>query len=338
MKFKLLLSSFVLLLSLIGVVNTSHARELFRISLETNPTHIRNQAVSIFVEELKKKTGDYFTFKIYPSAQLYKDRDVVRAVRQGSIDMGVPVPQHLEGFVPDAALSGLPMFYGIDPSTYRKVMSGKVGNLLRNAYEEKLGVVVPGQFLDIGMQQIWTTSQEISSLKDLRGLKIRYHGGYLNSSRLQTLGAVPVLISFPDVPLALSQGAIDGMYATPHSAKLFDLGIRYGYIDNSQYYQYVPLINKEFWDKHPLHIQHSIIESWQIAVEWSHFKVDEIQKNALVSIQEKGVTIIIPSDETLLESRRLLMKTQPELVRHLKINESLVNKVLLGLKEHGIKY
>ena len=322
-------------------ISTSFAEEVLRISLDTNPTHLRNKSVQIFVDELKKRTGDYFDIKVFPSAQLYRDRDVIRAIRQNEVEMAFPVPQHFEGTVPNAAISGLPMFYGIDSNQFRKSMGGKVADVLTREFEEKLQVVIPGKFLDIGMQQIWTTKKEIKTVNDLKNLRIRYHGGFLNSSRLSEFESVPVLIPFSDLPMALSQGTVDGLYTTTQSAvssKLYDLGIKYGFKDNSQYYQYVPMIGKSFWDKQPSNIQQAIKESWEIAVIWNHDTVDRTQREAALELEKRGIIIITPTDESLTKGRKILMKQQSEFVKKLKIDQELVNMIMINLKQLGVKY
>ncbi len=60
---------------------TAAAQEKLRISLDTNPTHVRNKGVAEFAAELKKRVGDKLTIEIYPSAQLFRDRDVPKALR-----------------------------------------------------------------------------------------------------------------------------------------------------------------------------------------------------------------------------------------------------------------
>ena len=75
----------------------SLAQEKLRISLDTNPSHVRNKGTEIFVEELKKRVGDKLEVEVYPSAQLFRDRDIPKALRQGSIEMGIPGTWQLDG-------------------------------------------------------------------------------------------------------------------------------------------------------------------------------------------------------------------------------------------------
>jgi len=42
------------------------AQEKLRITLDTNPSHVRNKGVEIFAEELKKRVGNKVAIEIYP--------------------------------------------------------------------------------------------------------------------------------------------------------------------------------------------------------------------------------------------------------------------------------
>ena len=48
-------------------------------------------------------------------------------------------------------------------------------------------------------------------------MKMRYSGGSANAERITFLGATPTLIPWPDVPLALSSSAVDGIASTHES-------------------------------------------------------------------------------------------------------------------------
>src|SRR5690554_7243981 len=109
---KILGASFAALAT-VFVATPSWAQQKLRIALDTNPVHVRNKGVDLFVEELKKRTGDHFTIEVYPSGQLFRDRDVPRALRQGALEMGVPGIWQLDASEPNAALVTLPMFYGV---------------------------------------------------------------------------------------------------------------------------------------------------------------------------------------------------------------------------------
>src|SRR5512140_3510954 len=96
------------------------SQEKMRISLDTNATHVRNKGTEMFAAELKKRIGNKIAIEIYPSAQLFRDRDIPEALRQNAIEMGRAGTLHLDGIEPNTAIQMLPMFYGVDADTVHK--------------------------------------------------------------------------------------------------------------------------------------------------------------------------------------------------------------------------
>src|SRR5688500_3852995 len=95
--------------ALIGAAGQAWAAEKLRISLDTNPSHVRNKATEMFVAELKKRAPDKFEIEVYPSGQLFRDRDVARALRQGGVEMAIPGIWQLDGVEPNMAMPTLPV-------------------------------------------------------------------------------------------------------------------------------------------------------------------------------------------------------------------------------------
>ena len=237
MKKMLIMKRFALLGLATVVLSTvaalpAAAQEKMRISLDTNPSHERNKGVDIFVAELKKRVGDKLVIEVYPSAQLFRDRDIPKALRQGAVEMGIPGTWQLDGVEPNAAIQTLPMFYGIEPRIVHQILDGKLGEWLNKRMEERLKVKIIGRWADLGMQNFYGVSKAITKYDDLKGMKIRNSGGSANAARIKGLGATSMLIPFPDLPLAMSQGVIDGVSTThesAYSAKLYDSGPETGY-------------------------------------------------------------------------------------------------------------
>ena len=134
-----------------------------RISLDTNPSHVRNKGVAEFAEELNKRVGDKLVIEIYPSAQLFRDRDVVKALRQGAVEMGVPGIWQLDGAEPNIAIQTLPMFYGVGGDIVHTVMDGKLGQFLRQD-GKTVRVKIIGKWFDLGEQHFFGIDKPITAM------------------------------------------------------------------------------------------------------------------------------------------------------------------------------
>ncbi len=317
------------------------AQEKFRISLDTNPSHVRNQGVEIFVEELKKRVGDKLAIEVYPSGQVYRDRDVPKALRQNAIEMGVPGTWQLDGLVPTVALQTLPMFYGVDADVVHTVVDGKLGDFLNKRLEDRLKVKVLGKWSDLGMQHFYSTTKEIASYDDLKGMKIRFSGGTANAERLKFQHVVPTLIPYPDLPMAMSQGVVQGVATTHESAataKLYDSGLKYSFEDNQFMGQYVPMIRLSFWEEQPKEVQDAILQSWEISVTKQREMAAAAQQKARQVLIDHGVKMAQPSPGSIAEMRKALMSIQSRVVKEMKIDQETVDVAKEELRNAKVEF
>lgn len=327
--------------SMLAVVpHVVHAQEKLRISLETNPNHVRNRNTERFVEELRKRSGGRIEAEIFPSAQLYRDRDSPRAVRQGSVEMAIPGTWNLDGITPDAAITSLPMFYGVAPEIVHKLVDGKLGAELAKRFEERLRVKVLGRWFDLGFTHLYGANRSIASYEDIGGLKIRHPGGTANAERLRLLGANPVLIPWPDVPLAMNQGVMDGLITTHESsftAKLWDAGMTSCFEDRQYFSQYVPMVSLTFWRKLSPELQAAMTEAWTAVVDNERREAAEAQAKARGVLMENGVKITEPQPAALEQARAKLMAAQDAIVGEMKIDHALVKIALEELRAAGLR-
>ena len=318
----------------------AYSAEKMRISLDTNPTHVRNRGVALFADQLKKRVGDKLDIEIYPSGQLFRDRDIPKALRQGAVEMAVPGTWQLDGVAPIAALQSMPMFYGVEGPTVHKVMDGALGELMNKRFEEKLRVKVPGKWFDLGAQHFFASDAAVNSYEDLKGRKIRYPGGTTNAARMTALGGTPILIPFPDLPGALNQGVVATVATTYESvwtSKLHEAGLKYSFEDTQYFGQYVPMIRKSWWDKQSKDIQKAILEAWDIAATAERANAADAQAAARANLIKAGMKAVNVSAADRTKARKLLMQTQPGLVEKLKIEKDVIDSAMKTLKAAGVE-
>ncbi len=309
------------------------SQEKMRISVDTNATHVRNKGTEMFAAELKKRIGDKIVVEIYPSAQLFRDRDIPKALRQNAIEMGIPGTWQLDGIEPNAAIQMLPMFYGVDADTVHKIMDGKLGQFISKRMEERLKVKILGKWQDLGFQHFYSVSKPIAKYDDLKGMKVRFPGGSANAARIKVLGGSPTLIPWPDLPLALSQGVVDAVTTTHESsftAKLWDSGLKYSFEDYQYFGQYVPMVSLDFWNKQPKEVQNALVAAWDAVVGEQRKMAAQAQIDAREVLIKNGIKIASPSKAEIVAARKRLMVVQNDLVKEMKID---VDAVHLGLEE-----
>ncbi|GGG37351.1 ABC transporter substrate-binding protein [Caldovatus sediminis] len=323
------------------IARPAAAQVRLRISLDTNPTHVRNRNAERFVEELRKRAGDQIQAEIFPSAQLFRDRDIARALRQGSVEMGIPGTWNLDGIEPNTAITSLPMFYGVPPEVVRRVGDGPVGQQLNERMEQRLRVKVLGRWFNLGYNHFYGVSRPLNKYEDLRGLRVRHPGGSANAARIRVLGGSPVLIPWPDLPLAMSQGVVDALITTHESAvtsKLWDSGLRYSFEDRQYFSQYVPMVSTQFWSRLSPELQTAMAEAWEAIVDGQREQAEAAQAAARDTLISNGVRMAQPSAEELADARRRLMAAQDEIIAEIKIDRDMVEKVMNELRAANVSF
>jgi len=308
----------------------------FKISVDSNENHHRNKGLHLYMDLLTKNSQGRLKPLFFHSAQLYKDKDIPKALKMGTVDMGLPGIWQLEGVASSTAITALPMFYGLPAKLTKDLVDGEAGKLIGQDIEKKMGAKVLGKWAYHGYLDTGTKPKAIRDWKDFNGLKIRHHGGAANAIRLQTFGASPILIPWPDLPMAMVQGTADGCVTTLksfESAKLWDTGLKYVTKDKQYYLHNIPLVSMVFWNKLPKDLQKVMIDTWEQHIEKARDITDEEQRIGEEIMKKNGVQVYEPSDAELMKWREKVLTVQETIVTELKLDKSLVAKVETIVKE-----
>lgn len=328
-----ILSAIASMLLLTGLVAQAAEHKL-DISLETGPGHLRNLQIVKFAERLEKDSGGKLNVRVFHGAAKYKGANVPTALAQGALDMGVPMTLHLSKFIPEFNLPGLPMFYGSDRHDHYKVFDGPVGQELVERLEKKLPVKVIGKWIDLGAGHMFFAEKAVKKANDINGMKLRSPGGAANMVRLGTFNAAPVKIPLPDLAQALQRKTVDGVQTTfesMRSVKLWDSGIKYGFVNNETFYQYVPVVSMRAWKRLPKDLQDLIIKTWAVTADDMREFAAEKQNKAREIAQSNGVTVIDGDPSDLAQAREKLLTSQDELVKELRMDPEVVEKAKAAL-------
>ncbi len=309
-------------------------RPLLRISTENTPEHVQTRMVAAFAQDLHDRFGDRLNVVHEPAARLFRDRDVIHALRQGQVEMAVPGMWQFDRLVPPSRAFLLPALYGLDAPAHHALRDGAVGAAINDAIERQLDVVVPGRWIDLGFTHIYTLRRPVQTHDDLNGLVIRIAGGEANAARLRVLGMTPVAVPWPDLPAALAAGGLDGVmtsHETVVSARLWESGLSHVFEDRQYFAQYVPVIAARFWNRLPADLQHGIRATWEAHVEEARAAAAAAQASARDTLIARGLSIVTPDDATLRTRRREIAATSAAELTALGLDPALVAEILATL-------
>ena len=320
-----------LLLSGVVLATCVHASPpntmVFRISTENTANHVQTRVVQRFADALAKRSQGRLSVEFKHSAQLFRDQDVVRALSEGKVDMAVPGTWQLDRYDPYVSVLMLPMFFGLDAADHHRVRDGQVGQLISRHLEDALQVVVPGRWIDLGHANVYATQQVVTGYSNMAGLRIRIAGGEAIAAQMVAVGAVPVVVAWPDLPNTLQRGRLDGLITTHEtiaSAKLWEQGIAHATEVKVYFAQYIPLISRSFWNQLPEDLRSMVRESWETGVNAARLEAAQAQSGARRTLDAHGVKLVQPSKEAMQAWRDRGLASQAETARKLGVPEALV--------------
>lgn len=324
-------------LSVLG--EQEQSKVVLKVSVDTAANHVRNVALDMFARRLGAESGNQLEATVFSSAQLAKDRDVVKSLYWGLVDIGVPAVSKMTRFDTNANLFTLPMFYGSELSTIYEINDGPIGNELYRQMEEKTEAHIFGRPIDLGYTNLYTTSRQVRSVDDIAGLKIRVPGSRASLELYKLFDANPVVVAWGDVAIAVSQGNVDAVqttHETIRSAQLWESGIRYCYEERSSFLGYVPLISKRTWDS-VSDVQRTLItSSWESIVDEVRLLAHERQQSARTDLLKNGIEIIGKTEPLKASDRERLFRRSLSLARELGMDLGLVTAAMDALRASNV--
>jgi TRAP-type transport system periplasmic protein len=298
-----------------------------RVSVDTAPRHSRTIAIADFLRKLEAASQGEITPRLFAGGLLFADHDVVRALMLGQLDMAVPGTWQVADYVPEADFAQLPIFYGQPVGVAHSAIDGIPGELVNTQICRKLRVTVPGRWIDLGFGNWYSGRKPLNTLQDLSGLKIRNAGGFAQSWRARFFGAVPVCMNWTDVPLALSQGAVDALQSTHEScasARLWDAGLRYALVDHQSMATYIPLISEAFWTSLTPALKTLVTDLWAANIGTYRASLAAAQDRAEQDLKARGVKIAYVSSDEIVEQRRRMIAEQDKALREMKMSPAIL--------------
>jgi TRAP-type C4-dicarboxylate transport system substrate-binding protein len=307
-----------------------------RVSVDTTPSHGRTQSIADFLKKLEAASQGEIAPQLFDSGQLFPDRDVIKALVLGQVEMAAPGTWLVSAYVPEADMGQLPVFYGQPVDITHRVIDGIPGDMVNEQVGKKLRVKIPGRWIDLGFTNWYSTRKPLAALQDLRGLKIRNSGGFAQPWRAEFFGAIPNTTAWPDVPLALSQGTFDALQSTNEScvsAKLWDAGLRYGLIDHQTMGDYIPMISETFWGALSPAMKSLVTDLWTANIGVYRANLVADQDRAEKELKMRGVKLAIVPPEELAEQRKLMIAEQDKVAHEMKISPEVLARISEALAD-----
>ncbi len=180
----------------------------FRLGLITPPAHTWNQQLTAWGTRLREVSGGRFSVTLFPSGQLGNEAAMLQQLQTGALDMSLLTTAEISNRVDAIGALHAPF---IVPDIQRAVqmLRGPVALGLLNGLPQAIGCV-GFRYGMVGMRQI-AMRDNVASLADLRGKKVRITPAAPTRDFFNIIGAAPTPLPLPQIFEALSNGQIDGV-------------------------------------------------------------------------------------------------------------------------------
>lgn len=265
------------------------AKTVIRVGTFAGPDHPVTAAIEYFKENIERESKGEIEIKHFPNNQLGPESVVVDQIKRGTIQIAVTGSQ-IKKDEPNVGLSDAP--YLITSWEQAKACYDEEGRAIMSGnYEQNTGVKIAGYMVN-GFREI-SSNRPITSLEELKGLKIRIPDNEIHVHLFEALGTNNVMMPLTEVYNALETHMIDGQenpYATILASGFHE--VQSDILESRHIFAIAPLlVNGKFYNKLSdenkalldTWLQKTVDYNWEISQ-----KNDEDCKKAL---QEKGVKI-----------------------------------------------
>jgi tripartite ATP-independent transporter DctP family solute receptor len=182
------------------------ARE-FRVADTQSEDYPTVQALRYMGRLIEERSGGRHQLRVFHSRQLGEEKETLEQTRVGAIDLNRTNVALIGTTVPAMNVLAMPfLFRSIEHM--QKVLDGPIGNEILGSFEPYGFVGLA--FYDSGARSIYNSVRPVTSMADLKGLRIRVQQSEQMSAMIRSLGAEPVELPYGQVLTGLATKLIDG--------------------------------------------------------------------------------------------------------------------------------
>lgn len=321
--------------ALMALSTTAHAVDL-RLSVETPPGHIRNQAAERWAAAIHDMSNGDITVAVFPAGQLYNSADAIRALASGALDLSIQASPTLSRLEPNLSVITLPMFFGASRDDVRGVLDGPLGAELWGMLAAR-GIAVPtGGHFEFAPNNTAYTVEPAGSYADLVGRTVATPPSPVVVAIMGAMGINGVATPRTEIVLQLTQGQIAGLGSvtdlTISGGRLWEAGIRHAFNDNAGWGVYIPLMSARAMDNLTEAQRQIVNDAWGEVVGWARDAAAEELAGARAVNEEHGITYADPSDEVIAAMRAQMVGVQDEIVASSGMDADFVGRVAAALQ------
>ena len=283
--------------SLLAMMATSASAIELKLAHYAPIDHPASKAAEMMAAAVAERTNGAVTIKLYPANQLGDGNEVLEQQMKGAVDISLPTQPMLDKYGPAGdkpfGVVMLPFVFKSYEHAWH-VLDGPFTKWVAPRFD-KIGLVHLANW-EWGFRNLTNSKRPIMTPDDVKGLKIRTPGEIQLQAAMEAAGAIVTKIAFPELPMALKQGVVDGQenpLAVIASLKLWETQ-KYLALTYHSYNSMVAVISKAAWEKLTPEQQSILKEEAQKAGQWFRDENLKAEQGLVAELQAKGMEVSHP--------------------------------------------
>jgi len=177
-----------------------------KLGVVTKPGSAQNIAAEKFKELIEQRSNGAFQVKIYHSASLGNETEILQQIQMNTIQMGIVTGGPFDTFNPISRVINYPFLFK-DNAQADEILDGPLGTQILKSLESSgfKGL----SFSENGFRNLTNNKKPVNTPDDIKGLKVRVMASAIHKAIWSALGANPTPMPWP-IYTELEQGVIDG--------------------------------------------------------------------------------------------------------------------------------
>jgi len=271
-------------------------------------THPQVQMLDRIAREVKEKSSGRIDIQVFPNGQLGSGKDMIESVSSGALQFTTDGAGALGAFLPQLSLIEAPYLWR-DAAHLAKVTGTPVFAKMNDDLASRRNM----RMLNVtyyGKRHLTTGSKAVQTPADMVGFKLRVPPVDVFRAMAEAWGARPTPIAFPELYLALSQGAVDGQenpLPTIQSGKFFEVQ-KFLVLTEHIITPRMIIVNEAFWKGLPAADRALLQAAFDAGAAWQDKELLSQESTLVATLKGAGMTVIEPD---LAAWRKPVLDTVP---------------------------
>ena len=197
----------LLVLATLGL-SSAHAAQTLKLGFGDPADSDQGAYAERFKEVVEGLSDGEIKVELFSSGALGTETEMLQSARKGTLDLALVFSGNAVPFVKELGTLTMPYLIKNEYDAV-KVTTGELGKMWSDICIKKGGFRILGWTYS-NFRHITNNVRPITSLKDIKGMKIRIPQNKIHMATYRAWSANPVPISWPETFTALQQGVVDG--------------------------------------------------------------------------------------------------------------------------------